>query len=792
MEGSSSRSCTMLVVAAVAAATGLLEMPGVADETDLTSATIVVRGNIAPVAEQTAATVLTEEIEKRTGIRWVASAEWPADGPVIAVTSGASTTLQGKAVPAHLLTTKPEGYAIATNVSRSGQPVIWIVGADPRGALCGVGCLLRHLHWTTGSVRLVEPLNIVTAPAYPIRGHQLGYRNTANSYDAWDERQYEQYIRELAIFGANCIENIPLTGPSPHMRVPPREMNRELSSICERYDMDFWVWTPATFDLNDTARRTALLDEHETFYRECPRLDAVFFPGGDPGSNHPKLVMPFLEDLSVRLGQHHPGARIWISLQGFNPEEVDYFYNWLSQHEPAWLGGVVAGPSSPPIPETRARLPKRYGLRHYPDITHTVRCQYPVPWWDPAFAFTLGREPINPQPLYYSCIHNAFAPYTDGFLTYSDGIHDDVNKAVWSALGWDPATNMRNLIIEYCRLFFRPEIAEEAADAIFALERNWEGPLATNGGVDATLALWQQLEAKTPELHNNWRWQCCLLRAYYDAYTRHRLMYETGLEQQAYAALAEAETIGAEEAMKQALSILAQANTKPTRAEWRGRTVELCDDLFRSIGLQTSVAQYQASGAERGAVLDYVDFPLSDRWWFEDEIAKAQAMPSEESKRAHLDIIRMWENPGPGSFYDDIGNVSKSPHVIRGEGINTDPNMERNPNPDFMWWDDGRRRVRQSWVSKMDWPLGLRYEALDPEADYIVRTTGYGQCLLRVNGVRVQPTVDGKNIGEIKEFPVPKELYRDATILLTFDVPYEPDLNWRVQSRLSEVWLLKR
>ena len=31
----------------------------------------------------------------------------------------------------------------------------------------------------------------------------------------------------------------------------------------------------------------------------------------------------------------------------------------------------------------RAAVPERYGVRSYPDITHTVRCQHPVPDWDP-------------------------------------------------------------------------------------------------------------------------------------------------------------------------------------------------------------------------------------------------------------------------------------------------------------------------------------------------------------------------------------------------------------------------
>ena len=71
----------------------------------------------------------------------------------------------------------------------------------------------------------------------------------------------------------------------------------------------------------------------------------------------------------------------------------------------------------------------------------------------------------------------------------------------------------------------------------------------------------------------------------------------------------------------------------------------------------------------------------------------------------------------------------------------------------------------------MDWPIGLQYMGVDPEADYTVQTTGYGQCLLRVKGERVTPTADGREIGEIKEFPVPKSLYQERVIKLTFDLP---------------------
>ena len=94
---------------------------------------------------------------------------------------------------------------------------------------------------------------MATAPRYAIRGHQLGYRQHSNTYDGWDVRHYEQYIRELAMFGANSVENIPFqdTRVSPLFTLPRDQMNVAISEICARYDLDYWIWTPIDFDLND-------------------------------------------------------------------------------------------------------------------------------------------------------------------------------------------------------------------------------------------------------------------------------------------------------------------------------------------------------------------------------------------------------------------------------------------------------------------------------------------------------------------------------------------------------------
>ena len=119
-----------------------------------------------------------------------------------------------------------EGFRIQTAKADGDAPVIAVVGNDARGVLFGVGRLLRELRMTPGRVVLPDQLNLASAPRYPLRGHQLGYRPKTNSYDAWDLAQWERYIRDLAVFGTNAVELIPPrsddAADSPHFPVAAR------------------------------------------------------------------------------------------------------------------------------------------------------------------------------------------------------------------------------------------------------------------------------------------------------------------------------------------------------------------------------------------------------------------------------------------------------------------------------------------------------------------------------------------------------------------------------------------
>jgi len=86
----------------------------------------------------------------------------------------------------------------------------------------------------------------------------------------------------------------------------------------------------------------------------------------------------------------------------------------------------------------------------------------------------------------------------------------------------------------------------------------------------------------------------------------------------------------------------------------------------------------------------------------------------------------------------------------------------------------------------------LDYTDLDPNGHYTIRIAGYGEALLRVDGERIAPTVYNKGLEEFKEFPLTQKYVSDGKIEVTFDQPEESKLNWRSQSKVCDIWLLKK
>jgi hypothetical protein len=760
--------------------------------------------------------MLQEEVEKRTQIRWPETNSWPADKTVVAV--GPLSKLKQFAGPfASQLGDEsakaPEGYRVCVR-AKNGRPAVFVIGNDSRGVLFAVGRLLRELRMGRNSVTLADGLDVKTAPKYPLRGHQLGYRPKCNSYDAWDLPTWEQYYRDLAVFGCNTVELIPPRSDdepdSPHFHLPPLEMMIGMSRLADDYGLDVSVWYPAMDkDYSNPATVESALVEWQEVFRKLPRLDIVFVPGGDPGHTRPKYLLPLLEKQTQSLHRFHPRAQMWVSPQSFNKEWFDEFIELLRKETPSWLSGVVFGPQiRVSLPQLRELVPAQYPIRHYPDITHSRQCQYPVPDWDVAYAVTEARECINPRPLDEAAIFRNLLSFSVGFVTYSEGCNDDVNKFVWTALGWDSSTPVLSVLRQYSRYFISEKSGNDFAEGLLALEQNWRGSLMTNDNVETTLVRFQALErAASPFELRNWRFQQALFRAYYDAYTRRRLIYETGLEDLAMKSLEQAATIGSTNAITSARSILDRARSERTAPDLRGRIFELGEALFQSIGMQLSVDKYKAIAVDRGACLDTLEHPLNNRPWLEQSFAQINKLDLESERLEAIQKILQWTNPGPGGFYDDLGNVRRESHLVRNYTFDDDPGALRSPRVDFeedLVADEpdekteGARRI--SWMDHMETlyetPLELLYEGLEPTAHYRLRVVYAGDNpkrkirLMAGDAFEVHPLISKPIPFKPLEFPIPQGASRTGKLSLKWFG--EPGLGGNGRGcQVSEVWLLK-
>jgi hypothetical protein len=245
------------------------------------------------------------------------------------------------------------------------------------------------------------------------------------------------------------------------------------------------------------------------------------------------------------------------------------------------------------------------------------------PGLGPAWALTEGRESINPRPLEEARIFRLFQPHTIGFISYSEGSNDDVNKFVWSALGWNPDQDVTEILRQYSRYFIGDAFSESFAQGLLALERNWHGPLAANTGVDATLAQFQAMERAAPPPFCETGASSRRSTALITTPTRASVCCnETMLEDEAMRKLRETRDTGRRR-RHPGPRRPAAGRAGMARADFRiGRSV------VSIIGMQLSVPRYKAIGVDRGASLDTLDVPLNNRLWLERHFADARADPA--------------------------------------------------------------------------------------------------------------------------------------------------------------------
>ncbi len=758
--------------------------------------------------------LLQEEVEKRTQLKWPITNDITEDqGTTIALLYQKDLSELGAGYQDHLSNIPDlakEGYFISWMPERK---TLFVVAKEDRGLLYGIGRILRKMHWEKGKVLLsATNLQGSSSPKYPIRGHQLGYRPKTNSYDAFTVERFEQYIRELALFGANSIEIVPPRTDddftSRHMVLPAIEMIGEQSRIADELDLDVWMWYPNMGeDYTHPDSIAAELEERREVFQAVTRLDHLFVPGGDPGELEPDELFDWLEQTVEVLHQYHPSAKVWVSPQVFRPtqEWFDRFFYHINQGYP-WLGGVVFGPwVKIPLPELRELVNPEIPIRRYPDITHSLSSQYPIPEWDLAMAMTLGRECINPRPEDQKSIHNALDGYADGSLSYSEGTNDDLNKFIWTDQDWDPNTPVIETLRDYASFFFGPEWIEGVAQGFLAQEENLRGPLITNTQVPITLLQWQDMEALAEEkLLGNFRFQMGQIRAYFDAFVQRKLIYQTEMEAKAKMELQHATLDNVDESISSAIEILEKSIEAPIAEGLQTKCLELAERLYQSIGAQLTVQPHGAAPG-RGNFIDNLDAILNDAPWLLDKL-KAMDGNSPALRLQQVKELINRDNPGPGGFYDDFGQPKSWKRVVFEEDWTDDPGSLYSPRISFgvgllgVEWVHEVRAVGfegtaapRSWMMQVntlfDTPLKIRYDQLNPELTYTLKVAYTGRFRSRMkleveNGPLIHDYIQTGH-QPIYEFTLPKEAYSGGEITFSWTCG-----EGERGTQVAEIWLI--
>ncbi len=496
-----------------------------------------------------------------------------------------------------------------------------------RGFIYAIGMFLRKTEYKNNEIVLIKNINGKYSPFMEVRGHQIGYRTVSNTYEAWTPEFYFDYVKELMYFGSNTFENtIVREEKNALMKFSRLDFARECSKAADYLGADVSFWYPY-----DDMPLEENVKEITEFFKEIPNAHIFFPPGGDPGELPAREFLKRTKAASREIKKIHPDIKVFPSAQ--SPHNYDSWGDeFIDEMEkrPGEIDGVITGPNAAiPLYDLRKRLPKEYPVRFYPDITHNIRCDYPVHYGKGDFhyslASTLGREPVNPRPLEYETLHKITKNYVIGSVTYSEGINDDVNKAVWGNLDFFPNVSLKETIDDYARLFFYHSDVGKIADGIFGLSLNLEGDPILNPNIENTLNLFREASDKTPELLENYRFLALLFRAVCDAIVKKRRVMELSFIEDAKDELKSGNIDKAIDKLNLPYS--------EDYINLREEIEEIGKKLFNIAGMQLDVKRYFANNPERGAVLDTIDNPVTDRLWLLKKLEYSKTLNKSDRKK---------------------------------------------------------------------------------------------------------------------------------------------------------------
>lgn len=502
---------------------------------------LITVGDAADGVQREAARVFAERLARRVDGPVEVASEASLDAsvdPAVTVHIGTATSSDAIALAAGagmadlVAELGPDGYALAVADDRT---VAWVAGGDDRGVLYGLGRLLRAGDFADGTWTLPR-LREVGAP---VMGERAIYFAThlGNWLVNCSVEELSEYVEDCALWGASELLTWFDIAEVSGIDARPSSWDRlaELDQVARRIGLrvgrvvvaneGYDGQAPAhlrTRNVNHRhspktdicpsepeGRAMILANKHELFSR-IPHLDRIWLWPYDHGGCNcdrcapwPRTFFELSREVAGIARQYHPNVDIgvsawWVDL--WHPDEQRPFFDALPGAAD-WCDAVLWSERESARWGHGHLVPEPFRFVFFPEIAMFDSAnKLGIPW---------GAKGANPAPRRFARQFADHAPYASGFASYSEGRFDDINKAIWLQLAWDPTRDVREVLADYARYEFGGP-ADAAAQLILDVE-----PVllarAVNPELDEVAAA---IEAVLPAWGvDGWRWEMLRLNA---------------------------------------------------------------------------------------------------------------------------------------------------------------------------------------------------------------------------------------------------------------------------------------
>ena len=192
-------------------------------------------------------------------------------------------------------------------------------------------------------------------------------------------------------------------------------------------------------------------------------------------------------------------------------------------------------------------------------------------------------------------------------------------------------------------------------------------------------------------------------------------------------------------------------------------------------------------------------------------------MDKESDRLGAIHAILHRTDPGPGGYYDNLGDPESEPHLVQvGPGFAKDPAAFHSVRSGWMAFSggligrssadainpDGPARFLKTpmawWTyaeTRYETPLTMRYEHLDPNAQYKVRVVFVGRgAKVRIvanDGIEVNSGFVRPTPMQPVEFDIPSAAVRSGTLTLRWQLEAGQG-GFNAETAVAEVFLIRK